>query len=67
VKQKTRRIVTSAAVIAGIGAAACGLGFFPGREARALQVREALLEELRTVTLKNCNLKRYGGANDVGI
>ncbi len=65
-RQKTRRIVTSVAVIAGIGAAAYGLGLFPGREARARRVREALLEELRTVTLKNCNLKRYGGAHDGG-
>ena len=29
-------------------------------------VRARLLEELRTVTLKNCTLKRYGGANDGG-
>jgi hypothetical protein len=53
-------------VIAGIAAAACGMGLLPGRETRARQVREALLEELRTVTLKNCNLKRYGGAHDGG-
>ncbi len=65
-KQKTRRIVTSLAVIAGGVAAAYGLGLFPGRATRARQVREALLEELQTVTLKNCTLKRYGGANDGG-
>jgi hypothetical protein len=58
VKQKTRRVVTSLAVIAGGVAAAYGLGLFPGRATRARQVREALLEELQTVTLKNCTLKR---------
>lgn len=34
--------------------------------ADAALVRTQLLEELRTVTLKNCTLKRYGGANDGG-
>ena len=29
-------------------------------------VRKALLNELRTVTLKNCTLSRYGGDNDGG-
>ena len=29
-------------------------------------IRAQLLKELRTVTLKNCTLKRYGGANDGG-
>jgi hypothetical protein len=32
----------------------------------ARPVREALLEELKTVALKNCTLKRYGGPNDGG-
>ena len=36
------------------------------RAARAREVRVALLEELKPVTLKNCNLKRYGGPNDGG-
>jgi len=30
------------------------------------QIRRALLEELRPVTLKNCTLKRFGSANDGG-
>jgi hypothetical protein len=30
------------------------------------EVRAALLEELQPVTLKNCTLKRYGGAHDGG-
>jgi hypothetical protein len=34
--------------------------------ARAREVRVALFDELEPVTLKNCNLKRYGGANDGG-
>jgi hypothetical protein len=36
------------------------------RAARAREVRVALFDELEPVTLKNCNLKRYGGANDGG-
>jgi hypothetical protein len=34
--------------------------------ARERAVREALLGELKTVTLKNCRLKRYGGTHDGG-
>jgi len=30
------------------------------------QIRQALLDELRPVTLKNCTLKRFGSANDGG-
>src|SRR5688572_3700224 len=36
------------------------------KAARARAVRVALFEELKPVTLKNCHLKRYGGANDGG-
>jgi hypothetical protein len=36
------------------------------KAARARAVRLALFEELKPVTLKNCHLKRYGGANDGG-
>jgi len=32
----------------------------------AREIREALLAELKTVSLKNCTLKRYGGADDGG-
>jgi len=32
----------------------------------AREIRQALLDELQPVTLKNCTLKRYGGANDGG-
>ena len=32
-----------------------------GTVAEVREVREALLKELKTVTLKNCRLKRYGG------
>lgn len=38
----------------------------PWPPADAVGVRNQLLEELRTVTLKNCTLKRYGGAHDGG-
>lgn len=36
------------------------------RETDAGPIRESLLRELQTVTLKNCALKRYGSANDGG-
>jgi hypothetical protein len=36
------------------------------RAARAREVRVALFAELKPVTLKNCDLKRYGGPNDGG-
>ena len=38
----------------------------PFKADSAAEVRKALLAELKTVTLKNCNLKRYGGPNDGG-
>jgi hypothetical protein len=38
----------------------------PQRMARERAQRGVLLDELQTVTLKNCALKRYGGANDGG-
>ena len=37
-----------------------------GTAAPASDIRAALLEELKPVTLKNCDLKRYGGPNDGG-
>jgi hypothetical protein len=36
------------------------------RAANGRAGREALLQELKTVTLENCTLKRYGGAHDGG-
>ena len=36
------------------------------KAARARAVRMALYDELKPVALKNCQLKRYGGANDGG-
>ena len=69
------QIVTLSAGIA-IGAAAVSIvpSFRrPGQPAAAPshpstvgEVRKALLDELRTVTLSNCKLKRYGSANDGG-
>lgn len=56
-------ILTAVAVLAGIAAAAYGARtLFPSRAA----VRQALLDELRTVTLEKCTLRRYGSANDGG-
>lgn len=58
-----RRILTAAAVLVAIAAAAYGARMvFPPLAA----VRQALLEELQTVALENCTLRRYGGANDGG-
>jgi hypothetical protein len=58
-----RRILTAAVVLVAIAAAAYGARtVFPPRAA----VRQSLLEELQTVALENCTLRRYGGANDGG-
>jgi hypothetical protein len=38
----------------------------PWKAARARAIRAALFDELKPVTLTNCSLKRYGGANDGG-
>ena len=38
----------------------------PEQPATADEIRKALLDELRTVTLSNCALQRYGSANDGG-
>ena len=38
----------------------------PERPSKVGAVRKALLDELRTVTLSNCVLKRYGSTNDGG-
>ncbi len=58
-----RRILTAVAVLVGIAAAAYGARvLFPA----PATVRQALFDELHTVTLKNCTLRRYGGANEGG-
>src|SRR5687767_13339303 len=59
-----RRILTAVAVLVGIAAAAYGARMlFPS----PATVRRALFNELHPVTLKNCTLSRYGGANDGGF
>jgi hypothetical protein len=50
--------------VALFAAAACSSP--PSEAERAREVRVALFEELKPVTLKNCDLKRYGSANDGG-
>ena len=61
---KKRGIVAMLAVMAGGVVAGCGSGSGDAESPRA--IRESLLGELKTVTLKNCTLKRYGSANDGG-
>jgi hypothetical protein len=58
-----RHILIGFAVIAAVAAAAftARTVFSPGAAAR-----KALLDEMQTVTLKNCTLRRYGSANDGG-
>ena len=63
-------MVTLLAMVAAGAAVVYGVRMFFGPEARdraaRQEVRQALFDELRTVTLKNCTLKRYGSANDGG-
>ena len=62
----TRRAAIALTVTAVGVVGAYALGLFPTRPTPVREVREALLEELKTVTLKNCTLKRYGSAYDGG-
>ena len=58
-----RRSLTALAVVAGIAAAAYGARVvFPAPET----VRQALFDELQTVALENCTLRRYGSENAGG-
>ena len=59
-----RSVTLTVVGVALFAAAACDSP--ERRAARAREVRVALFEELKPVTLKNCDLKRYGGANDGG-
>jgi hypothetical protein len=61
-----RRVAILLAVTAVGMVLAYALALFPTPETQTRSVREALLDELRTVTLKNCTLKRYGSAYDGG-
>jgi hypothetical protein len=58
------RFVIFVLIAGAIAIAAYALGVSRATAARA--VREDLLQELRTVTLRNCTLKRYGNAHDGG-
>jgi hypothetical protein len=63
------QILSLAGIAAGLAAAYIVPSLLrppPWPPATIGEVREALFEELRTVTLSNCMLKRYGGANDGG-
>ena len=56
------------AILTIVGVALFAVAWFspPWKAARARATRIALFEELKPVTLKNCSLRRYGGANDGG-
>ena len=60
-----RRVLAGLVVVGGIAALATVAQSLL-REKNARMVREAMLRELQTVTLKNCSFKRYGSANDGG-
>jgi hypothetical protein len=61
---KIARLVVAAVALASTALQESAAGQVSRAEQR--QIREALLEELRPVALKNCTVKRYGGANDGG-
>src|SRR5688572_9573444 len=63
---RTRFIALALAAVALGMAAAYLLSSLRRPTVSARDVREELLDELRTVTLTNCTLKRYGGAADGG-
>jgi hypothetical protein len=53
--------------LATLGLAAVSVGFWQIRvwtDARARPIRQALLDELQPVALRNCTLGRFGGPND---
>ena len=60
-----RRLIWAGPVLAGLTAISLGSGQLPGGGAER-QIRQALLEELRPVSLKNCTLKRFGSRYDGG-
>jgi hypothetical protein len=56
-------IAAGAAIIYGVSAF---WGPAARQEAARREIRRALFDELKTVTLENCTLKRYGSRNDGG-
>ena len=60
-----RRWTWGGAVILGLTVISVGASQLPGRNAER-QIRQALLEELRPVSLKNCTLRRFGSRHDGG-
>lgn len=59
----SRKVIAIVALVL-IGGTALGVYLTRQRAERA--IREALLDELTTVTLSNCDLTRYGGEHDGG-
>ena len=60
-----RRLIWGGPVILGLTAIAVGAWQLPGGKAER-QIRQALLKELRPVSLKNCSLRRFGSTYDGG-
>ena len=63
---KKREIVTLLAMVAVGVAAIYGIRWFSGPAERPREIARRFSKSSRTVTLKNCTLKRYGSANDGG-
>jgi len=60
-----RRLIWGGPVILALTAIAVGAWQLPGGKAER-QIRQALLKELRPVSLKNCSLRRFGSTYDGG-
>src|SRR5262245_30081478 len=60
-----RGLIWAGQVILGLTTLSAGSGQAPGGGAER-QVRQALLAELRPVSLKNCTLRRFGSTYDGG-
>ena len=60
-----RGLILGGIVILGLTAISVGAWQWPRHKAER-QIRQALLEELRPVSLKNCTLKRFGSTYDGG-
>ena len=62
---RRRLILGGGIVILGLSVISVGAWRFP-TEKVGRQIRQALLAELRPVSLKNCTLKRFGSTYDGG-
>jgi hypothetical protein len=60
-----RRLIPGGIVMLGLAVISAGAWQWPGHKTQR-QIRQALLAELRPVSLKNCTLKRFGSMYDGG-